>query len=301
MTANTDRRALVECLPQFLTGALRGWDGLAPPLAAAGLARPAYFLLRALVQERDAGDGMTREEMRADLFNPYSTIRPILDGLPTLVERGYVADATGRYIVTRDGREFITHVERAKNRYLASLVPIPAADIARLAGELMTVARRLRDAPEPARKPHQARAWRVMPPADAAPMVRLYGAVYALWMARDDCHNAGWRAAGFDGPAFDLLSRVWSGDATTAPALTEAVREFQQPEDVERGIASLEVAGYFTRDGESVRLRGRGTEARDRIERETDRRDFGPWPPLPPGDLTRLHGELAAVIAGLPT
>ncbi len=300
MTQNTDRRTLVECLPQFLTGALRGWDGLAPLLAAAGLARPAYFLLRALVQERDAGDGITREEMRTDLFNPYSTMRPILDVLPALVERGYVANANGQYSVTRDGREFIVHAEGAKNRYLASLMLVPGADIARLAGELLTIARRLRDAPEPERKPHQARAWRVMPPADAAPMVRLYGAVYALWMARDDCHNAAWHAAGFDGPAFDLLSRVWSGDATTAPALTEAVREFQRPEDVRRSIAALEAAGYLTRNGESVQLTQWGTEERDRIERETDRRYFGPWPPLPPGDLSRLHAGLAAVIAGLP-
>ncbi|HEY8291634.1 MAG TPA: hypothetical protein VIG44_04060, partial [Thermomicrobiales bacterium] len=250
MTKNTDRRAIVDLLPQFLTRALRGWDGLAPLLAVAGVARLTYFLLRALVQERDAGDGITREEMLADLFNPYSTMRPILAALPALVERGYVANASGRYSVTRDGREFITHVESEKDRYLALLMPIPAAEIARLAGELMVIARRLRDAPEPERKPHQARAWRVMPPADAAPMVRLYGAVYALWMARDDCHNAAWRAAGFDGPAFDLLSRVWSGNATTAPALTEAVREFQRPEDVERGIAALEVAGYLTRNGE---------------------------------------------------
>jgi hypothetical protein len=299
MTQNTDRRAIVDLLPQFLMGALRGWDGLAPLLAAAGLARPAYFLLRALVQERDAGDDMTRDEMHADLFNPYSTIRPILAALPALIERGYVADTNGRYSVTRGGREFITHVEGAKNRYLASLVPIPAADILPLVEHLSDIAARLRDAPEPEQKPHQARAWRAMPPADGAPMVRLYSAVYRLWMARDDCHNAAWRAAGFDGPPFDLLSRVWCGDATTAPALTEAVREFQQPEDVERGIAALEAAGYLTRAGESVQLTEWGTEVRDRIERETDRRYFGPWLPLPPGDLSRMHAGLAAVIAGL--
>jgi hypothetical protein len=299
MRPNDNRRAIIDLLPQFLTRALRGWEGLPPLLAAAGVARPAYFLLRALVQERDAGDGMMREEMRADLFNPYSTIRPILDVLPALVERGYVANTNGRHSVTRDGWEFITHVEDAKNRYLATLMPIPAADIARLAGEWLTIARRLRDAPGPEQKPHQARAWRVMPPADAAPMVRLHGAVYALWMARDDCHNAAWRAAGFDGPPFDLLSRVWCGDATTAPALTEAVRESQPPEDVERGIAALEAAGYLTRDGENVRLTPWGTDVRDRIERETDRRYFSPWPPLPPGDLSRMHAGLEAVIAGL--
>ena len=83
--------------------------------------RPAFFLLRALVQERDAGDGMTREEMHANLFNPYSTFRPLLGALPTLVAAGYVAHAGGRYTVTESGRALFARTEQARNAYLASL------------------------------------------------------------------------------------------------------------------------------------------------------------------------------------
>lgn len=301
MTTADDRRALIDLLPRFLTRAPGSWDGLGPLLEAAGLARPAFFLLRALVQERDAGAGITRAAMQADLYNPYRTILPILDALPALVERGYVARDGDRYTVTREGRDLFARVETARDAYFASLAPVDPDDLAALVESLMAIAQRLWDAPEPAAKAHQMRAWRIMPPADAAPMARLYGAVYALWMARDDSHNAAWHAAGFAGPAFDLLSRVWSGEAATMPDLTEAVRQFQRPEDVARGLASLEAAGYLARDGDALQLTPHGEETRDRIEAETDRLSFAPWPPLSRADLARLRTTLAAVIAGLPS
>lgn len=301
MAAHDDRRALVDLLPQFLTRASRGWDGLAPLLESAGVERSAFFLLRALVQERDAGAGITKDAMHADLYNPYSTIRPILDMLPALVATGYVAQAGGQYTATSDGRALFARVEAARDSYLALLAPITGDEAGRLADVLGTIAQCVRDAPEPERKAHQARAWRVMPTADAAPMVRLYGAVYALWMARDDSHNAVWRAAEYDGPTFDLLSRIWSGEATTVPALIEAVRDSQRPDDVSRGLASLEAAGYLAQAGDLLALTAHGKETRDMIEAETDCVYFAPWPPLTLEESARLRATLDAVIASLPS
>lgn len=301
MNMTDDRRILVDLLPQFLTKATRGWGGLAPLLESAGLDRPAFFLLRALVQERDAGDGMTCAEMQTDLFNPYSTIRPPLDALSALVEKGYIQEEGDRYIVSRGGREAAAHVEAARDVYLASLAPVPAADLTRVVEILTAIARGLRDAPGPTVKAHQARAWRAMPPLYAAPMVRLYGAVYALWAARDDSHNAAWRAAGFDGPTFDLLSRIWSGEAQSVPALTEMVRQFQRPEDVSCGVEALVTARFLTRDDALLRLTPSGNVIRNHIEAETDRISFAPWPPLAPEEFAWLRMTLEAVIAGLPS
>lgn len=301
MPMHDDRRALVDLLPQFLMRVLRNWKGMTPVLESVGLDRPASILLRALVEERDAGDGITYAEMQANLFNPYSTIRPILDALPALVAIGYVAQDGDRYIVTDTGREIVGQIKAARDDYLATLAPIPAVDLTRLVDVLVTIAVRLQGAPEPTLKAHQARAWRVMPPAHAALMIRLYGAVYALWIARDDAHNAVWRAAGFDGPTFDLLSRVWSGEASTVSTLTDAVQQFQRPEDVTRGIASLEAIGYLTRDDVVLSVTAFGKERRDEIEAETDRISFAPWPELSPEAHTASRQTLEAVIAGLPS
>ena len=120
-------------------------------------------------------------------------------------------------------------------------------------------------------------------------------------MARDDSHNAAWRAAGFDGPTFDLLSRVWSGEATIVPALTEAVQQFQRPEDVTRGIERFVAVGYLTWDGDALGFTPHGAEVRERIEAETDRISFTSWPPLAHADLAWLRTTLEAVITGLPS
>ena len=120
-------------------------------------------------------------------------------------------------------------------------------------------------------------------------------------MARDDSHNAAWRAAGFDGPAFDLLSCVWSGEATTVSALTDAIQQFQRPEDVTRGVEWLIAAGYLVREGDALRLTSSGNAVRDRIEAETDRISFASWPSLSSEEIAWRRATLDAVIAGLPS
>lgn len=299
MPVGDERRALVDLLPQFLRGWSRGWGELPPLVAAAGIAPPAYFLLRALIQERDAGDGMTEDEMRRDLFNPYSTVQPFLDHLPALVAAGMVREDDGRFIVTDAGRALFARVEAARDDYLATLDPIPAADCARLAARLQTVADALWAAPEPASKAHHARPRRMPPPADAAPMVRLLHAVSCLWMARDDAHTAAWRGAGFDGPPFDLLSRVRSGEAATLPALAGAVAQSQRPDDVRRGVDTLVSGGYLTRSGDALALTERGRIIRDDIEAETDRAYFAPWSAT--ADAHWLRTTLRAVVERLAT
>ncbi len=297
MLIGDERRAVVDLLPQFLRGWSTGWSRLPPLVAAAGIAPPAYFLLRALVQERDASGDMTRPEMRRDLFNPYSTVHPFLDHLPALVAAGMVRAGDGRFIVAEAGHTLFARIEEARDAYLATLEPIPAAESARLAAALQTVADALWDAQEPADKAHHARPRRTPPPADAAPMVHLRHAIYCLWMARDDAHNTAWRGAGFAGPPFDLLSRVWSGEATTLPALTESVAQSQRPDDVRRGVNTLVEGGYLARSSDTLALTEHGRTIRDAIEAETDRVCFAPWPA--DTDAHWLRTTLATVIAQL--
>lgn len=294
-----DRRALVDLLPQVLRSWSRGWDGLQPSVATIGLTPPAFFLLRALIQERDAGIGMTRAEMQRDFDNPYGTFQLLLDHLPALVAAGYVTQDGEQYMVSDAGRTAFAHAAAAREAYLATLAPIPANDLRRLIAQLQEIANRLWATPEPSAKPHQARSRRTPPSADAAPMVWLVDTVYSLWGARDDAHNAAWRAAGFDGPPFDLLSRVWSSEATTLLALTEAVQQFQRPEDVQSGVNTLVTQGYLSPEGETVTLTERGQAIRDAIEAETNRIYFAPWPPLTAADARWLRTTIEAVIAGL--
>src|SRR5205823_1777842 len=113
-----------------------------------------------------------------------------------------------------------------------------------------------------------------------APMVQLEAAVFALWMARDDAHMAAWRAKGFSGPHLDLLTRLWTKEAQTLPALTTALQYTHRPEDIAQGVKNLTEAGYVLVEGESIRITEVGQRIRDWIEEETDRLYFTPWSDL---------------------
>jgi hypothetical protein len=114
-----DRCGLVDLLPQFLMRWRSGFGrgGLQLLLEESRLTRPAFFLLRAIVEETDPGVGMTETELRANLFNPYATVNAALGLLPALVEQGLLAQDGERYTVTVAGRELIERSERGAHAY----------------------------------------------------------------------------------------------------------------------------------------------------------------------------------------
>jgi DNA-binding MarR family transcriptional regulator len=296
MTHRDPRRRLVELFPQFLIRRRRGWRGLDDLVIEAGVTRSQVLLLRALVQETEPGAGMSADELRASLFNPYSTIHPWQPDLAPLVERGLMFDDGARYTVTPQGRELIEAAERAAHAYLATLTPIRAAELERLAAAIVPIAEAVIAAEQPERRPHLARIFRLPLSADGEPMVNLEWAIYALWLARDDAHNAAWRARDFDGPALDLLTRLWAGEAGTIDALIDVLAASQRPEDVTAGVDRLIATGYVERDDSRLQLTAHGCAARDAIEAETDRVYFAPWPPLADDEIAWMIGALRRLI-----
>jgi helix-turn-helix protein len=276
-----------------------GWEGCSDMLQS-GLPFPALLLLRELVQDTDPGEMLSRQEMESRLFNPYPTLHPYFDHLPALLQAGYLSQAEGRYRVTPDGRALIERIEQAEHDYVATLTPLPLPELSRLATLLEAIAQRLWQASEPMVKAHQARCFR-LPITTGAPMVRLNAAVFALWMARDDAHIAAWRAEGLSGPELALLTSLWRGEADTLPELTTAFEQLQRPEDILQGITALSEAGYVLLEGEHLILTQDGQQVRTRIEEETDRIYYAPWPPLTPEDLNWLYSSLKKVCDALST
>src|SRR5438105_7708425 len=109
-------RDLVSLFPRFLSLQPFGWKG-PQEILQSGLQLPALLLLRALVQETDPGEMLSRQEMGSRMFNPYSTFNPIFDSLPSLVEKGYLSHSGGRYLVTPRSRALIEQTEQAAQDY----------------------------------------------------------------------------------------------------------------------------------------------------------------------------------------
>ncbi len=291
--------ALVPLLPRFLMKRRRGNAGLATILAESGLSRPALFMLVRLAQGIEEGE--TAKELRPGA--PYATRDPHLGQLAEVTERGFaVRDEAGRYRLSERGRALMARFERDAATYLAGLRPIREDELARLADRLAGIAAGL----ETEGRGPGAHLWRgrrvfaLAPGWEGAPLVRLERAIYDLWMARDDAHIAAWRAAFFQGPALDLLTRLWQGDIETLDELRETLAGTQAPEDVDTHVAELVEQGYVEWRGGTLQPTRAGYLIREEIEAETDRRYFSQWPPLDPEEVAWLHDALARVIVGLP-
>ena len=254
-----------------------------------GIDRPAFaFVVGGVALQPDEGARLV------DIFNPYPTVfEGNLASASAARGAGLAEEVGGRWRATRKGRDLFARVRREADAFLATLEPIARADIARLAellGRGLTAIERS-DVP----KDHLPRAARFRGDAKI-PMVALENAVFGLWQARDDCHMASWREAGFDGPTFDVLTRIWRGEATDEDALAGLLTG-QRRTDVDAAVATLRKEGLV--EAGALAATARGREARQSIEDETDERFFGPWPDDVGAQADWITERLTAINAAL--
>lgn len=281
--------AIVPLLPQFLTRRRAKEDFPLRAMERYGLDRPSYFFVI------DLGTQDPRGARPEDIGNATyrTTDAPLRSSAAAAESAGLITWGDGRWSLTDKGRVALDDFRHAIDRHFASLLPIPADDLAELAGLLEQALRAAATSAEPATREHTPRAARHRWQEPSSPMARLDAAVYGLWQVRDDCHVQAWRDAGLSGPALDVLTKLWRKEATTVEALSSAGR----PEpDTRAALHSLEEAGLI---GPDLALTAKGTGTRERIEAETDRYFFAPWPESVGARADLLIARLGAVNAAL--
>lgn len=233
-----------------------------------GIDRPTYAFVVSGVGLAPA-EGARME----DLFNPYPTKFDQWDAAAASARgAGLAEDVGGRWRITPQGRELFARVRREADAYLATLEPIAATETVHLAALLARALAAIESSGLPF--DHLQRNSRLRGNG-SIPMVALENALFGLWHARDDCHMSSWREAGFDGPTFDVLTRVWRHEAESLEQLAHKMPGLR-PEDVQTRLVRLRGDGFVgPRD---LVLTERGESIRQRIEDQTDRQFFAPWP-----------------------
>ena len=254
-----------------------------------GIDRPTFgFVVSGVALQSDDGARMQ------DLFNPYPTTFQQWDAAAASARGAGLADEVGgRWRITPKGRELFAKVRREADAYLATLEPIPAKELVQLAAQLARALVAIESSGLPF--DHMQRNARLRGDGKI-PMVALENALFGLWQARDDCHMASWRDAGFDGPTFDVLTRVWRSEAADEDELSKKMTG-QTPADIRRALTRLRGDGYVRSD--ALATTERGASVRQQIEDETDRRFFEPWPDDLGAEAPRLRDQLRAVNAAL--
>ncbi len=296
-TLTAARQTIVEQLPLFLQLRRRKWTGLQAFLDEGHLTRPTFALLRAMEGETVRGQSLTVQQMQEQLFNPYATRFEIFEQLPLLVEPGYLQQQGEGYFVTDAGREIVDQIEIAARNYLGSLQVPASIELPELAVVLVDLVHRGWQAPEPVVKAHQGRTQRRLSVEGAPDLVKVEWAILGLWEARDDAHIAAWRAYGFTGPVFDILTRIWNKEARTLSGLIAVLEDSQQPADIQQGILELREAGYLREVDDHIELTAQGQQVRDTIEGETDRIFFAPWGQFADDKVVWLSEQLSELCA----
>jgi hypothetical protein len=253
-----------------------------------GLDRPALFFPISLSYQDDAGARLD------EMGNPYPTVfDSSLAAASAARGAGLVDEQGGHWRLTDKGRAFATRFRNEVGAYFATLEPIARTDLARLAallGEALAAIERS-DVP----KDHLRRMPRYRGDGKSA-MGALDDAVMGLWQARDDCHMASWREAGFSGPVFDVLTRLWRKEAATEGELATKLPG-QRSADVSSALATLRHDGLVNE--QTLETTERGSNVRQKIEDETDRKFFAPWPDRVGREAAWIRERLAAVNAAL--
>jgi helix-turn-helix protein len=284
--------ALVPLLPEFLTRRRAGFTYRMRVIEELGIDAPAFaFVVGGVALQPDEGAHLQ------DVFNPYSTV---FDGwhasAATARGAGLADEVGGRWRATAKGRELARRVRAEADTYLATLEPIPAADIRRLADVLARGLAAVEASDVP--KDHIPRIPRFRGDG-RIPMVALENAIFGLWQARDDCHMSSWREVGFSGPDFDVLTRVWRKEAATDDELASKLSQ-QKPADVRAALSRLRADGFV--EPARTATTARGASVRQQIEDDTDRRFFAPWPDEVGADVEWIEARLRAInTALLPT
>ena len=189
---------------------------------------------------------------------------------------GLAAERDGRWYLTEKGRGLAAAMHEAARAHYATLTPLPKNELTELARLLDRAFFAAAKADEPKKRQHTPFAFGYRgdePPAGS--FAQLDAAVYGLWQVRDDCHMAAWRASGRTGPEVEVLTRLWREEAADDAALADLLTH-QRPEDVRAAVARLRNDGLV--ESGALKATAKGATARQKIEDETDRLFFVPWP-----------------------
>jgi hypothetical protein len=285
--------ALVPLLNQFLGRRRAKSDFPLRAMEKLGLDRPAYFAAI------DLGIQDPRGALPTDLGNSAyrTTDEPQRAPLAAAESVGLVASRDGRWSLTEKGTVTVDELRRAMDAHYASLAPIGADDLDRLARLFESALAALSTSAAPKTREHTPRAARYRYKEPSSAMARLDAAIYGLWQVRDDCHMQAWRDAGLTGPAMHLFTTIWHKEAATDDELVSKVAT-QRPEDVRAGLQRLRASGSVTA-APGLALTDAGTALRERIEADTDRYFFGAWPDAVGAQAAWMVDRLTAVNAGL--
>jgi len=235
----------------------------------------------------------------------YTSPRTYAERFSQACGQGYlvpVAGAENEYRLTDLGRQAAQGIIEAIYASMATLQPMPTADLERLAGLLQRLVMACLEAPEPPGK-WCLRLSRRTDPGERASVIALIDQyITDLANYRDDAHLASWQPLGVEGQAWEALTFLWSGEAATLDDLVAKLeRHGYTREEYGQALASLAQRGWVREEGGQYQVTVLGCEIRQAAEETTDRYFYAPWTCLSQDETEELHTLVGQLGDGLNT
>jgi DNA-binding MarR family transcriptional regulator len=148
-------------------------------------------------------------------------------------------------------------------------------------------------APEPAAKPTLLTSRHTDPGSGAAPAARIDQYLTDLLHYRDDAHQAAWQPVGVSGPAWEILTLIWRGEAQTIEELRARLeRRGHTAEAYSQYLHGLIGRGWVAEQSGRFEITDAGRALREQAEETTNRLFYAPWAGLTERELEELRGLL---------
>jgi Mn-dependent DtxR family transcriptional regulator len=197
------------------------------------------------------------------------------------------------YRLTDLGRRAVEDIYEAAQRGLEAVEPLPADEMERLNGLLHRLVEATLEAPEPEEKRAIACSRWTDPGESASDSVLTDQYLTDLLRFRDDAHLAAWKPYDVSGPAWEALTFIWRGEASTAEELAEKLPyRGHAAEAYTEALGDLVDRGWVEKAADGYRVTEKGNALRQEAEDATDRYFFAPWACLDVNEKNQLHDLL---------
>ena len=225
---------------------------------------------------------------------PYTAQERFLETLEALARLELLERVgEGAYRLTDPGRKTVEGIFAAAHQGLGTIEPLPADEMDRLNSLLYRLVQATLETPEPEEKWAIAYSRWTDPGEDASGSVKTDQYLTDLIRFRDDAHLAAWKPYEVSGHAWEALTFIWRGEASTAEELVEKLSSRgHSVEAYAEALADLVSRGWVEETSDGYRVTEKGQALRQQAEEATNRIFFVPWACLDGAETAQLHDLL---------
>ncbi len=236
-----------------------------------------------------------------NIRSPYTASEVYARRLDSITRSGLLSsNDSEHYSLTKSGTKAFQAILDAGRNAMASLAPLPGAELKELAEMLAVQAAACDAAPEPPGKWCISHSRKLDPGPGAAEIVHIDQYLSDLLAYRDDSHLESWKDLEVTGHIWDVLTLLWLNESESVDTLVQKLshrgNSFQQTEEAVRNLVRR---NWAENSFGKITITPKGREIRQAAEVLTDQYFYAPWKTLTDQQLNRLVELLIAYKDGL--